>query len=143
MSFWKNLLKSTMFLMFFCIPQVQAAQGEILTVNPMALSAWLVQQKTLLVDVRDYATFIQEHILGAINVSYSQAKSTTAFVGDRTIVLYCGNDTCPTSRLAAQDLINAGHKNVYVLEGGLEKWKQSYPTEGTSVLAQNSAPAAL
>ncbi|HOX22881.1 MAG TPA: rhodanese-like domain-containing protein, partial [Elusimicrobiales bacterium] len=95
----------------------------------------------IVADVRDAAPFAQEHIPGATNVPYLMVKTTTAFSANGTIVLYCGNDTCPTSRIAAQDLVNAGHKNVYVLEGGLEKWKQSYPTEGTAVLAHNSGPA--
>ena len=104
------------------------------------LHSTIGEPNIIVTDVRDAASFAQEHIPGATNVPYLMVKTTTAFSADGTIVLYCGNDTCPTSLLAAQDLVNAGHKNVYVLEGGLEKWKQSYPTEGTAVLAHNSGP---
>lgn len=81
------------------------------------------------IDVRSPSEFKQEHIPGASNVPFDElAKS--ALPGTGTLVIYCGEPSCPLSKKAAETLVSLGYGNARMLQGGLAVWKQlGYPIE--------------
>lgn len=81
------------------------------------------------IDVRSPGEFEREHIAGASNVPLSElTKRGLPETG--TLVIYCGEPSCPLSRNAAETLSSLGYGNVRLLQGGLAVWKQlGYPVE--------------
>lgn len=81
------------------------------------------------IDVRSPGEFEREHIAGASNVPLSElTKRGLPETG--TLVIYCGEPSCPLSRNAAATLGSLGYGNLRLLQGGLAAWKQlGYPVE--------------
>lgn len=79
------------------------------------------------VDVRDQASYLNQHISGAIFVPFGDvARRAEELSADgRSIITYCACPAEETSRAAAADLIAAGVTDVYVLEGGIAGWAQA------------------
>lgn len=65
----------------------------------------------------------------AVNsITEKLAEELVASKGE-TIVVYCGSQTCPSSKLAAGKLSEMGYTNVYAFEGGLKDWTDGgFPT---------------
>ena len=78
-------------------------------------------EKMIIVDVRGAADFERGHIPGAINAPYD-GIGKAALPREGVLVLYCGNNQCPWSKLGAKTLENMGYKNVKILEGGILSW---------------------
>ena len=91
----------------------------------------------VLINVLDEDEFNRHHIPGSINIplhpsAYAGGQSTVSFasrvdreVGDRDaqIVVYCACVDCPASKMAAQQLDDAGFTNVSCYEGGMKEWE--------------------
>ena len=73
------------------------------------------------VDVRSGYDFQRGHIPGAVNTPYNAIDKIT-LPKDGSYVLYCGNENCPLSSLAAKTMETNGYKNVSVLDGGFTAW---------------------
>lgn len=74
-----------------------------------------------LLDVREKAEYDAKHILGARNVPYTYLKQGLVDVRyDQPICLY--DDYVFVSGRAAALLKKVGHKDIYILKGGLEEW---------------------
>ncbi|MBI4656165.1 MAG: hypothetical protein HY746_05370 [Elusimicrobia bacterium] len=85
--------------------------------------------KIILVDVRSSFDFEKKHIYGALNIPYNIIDKA-GLPKDGTFVLYCSNEKCPLSHLAAKTLESAGYTNLKVLKGGLEEWEnKNFPVE--------------
>lgn len=85
-------------------------------------AARLVRNGAVLVDIREADEYRREHIVGAINCPVS-GLDTVAIEGS-SIVFHCksgGRTLANADRLAAK----AGERDWVLLDGGLEKWKQS------------------
>lgn len=81
------------------------------------------------IDVRAPSEFEREHIAGASNVPLSELTKR-GLAENGTIVIYCGEPSCPLSRNAAETLVSLGYGNARMLQGGLAVWKQfGYPVE--------------
>ncbi len=89
--------------------------------------------KIAVVDVRSETEFAKEHIPGAVNVLLGRPLGQE--VGrDSVVVVYCGNQSCPNSLVAAKMFADSAYSNVLSLEGGLAAWKKAgFNTEGSSV----------
>ena len=59
--------------------------------------------------------------VAANSITEKRAEELVASKGE-TIVVYCGSQTCPSSKMAAQKLTELGYTNVYAFEGGLKDW---------------------
>lgn len=95
---------------------------EIKVVSPEKLSAMVIEKPApAIVDVRSGYDFMRGHIPGAVNAAYNSIDKA-ALPKDAALVLYCGNDKCPLSRLAAKTLETNGYKDVSVLDGGFAAW---------------------
>ena len=95
---------------------------ETASVSPEKLNAMLAQNGApTVVDVRSGYDFMRGHIPGAVNAAYNTIDKA-ALAKDGAYVLYCGNESCPLSRLAAKTMETNGYKNVSVLDGGFTAW---------------------
>ncbi|MBI4801376.1 MAG: hypothetical protein HY796_02520 [Elusimicrobia bacterium] len=118
----KLILKAVLFFASYAI--AMPCYCEILQVSTEKLNAALLQKSApIVVDVRSGYDFEKKHILGAVNAPYN-AIDKAGLPKDSELVLYCGNEKCPLSHLAAKTLEGAGYKNVKVLAGGLDEWKK-------------------
>ena len=91
-------------------------------VDAKTLKRWLDEDKALLIDIRDSDEYAREHIPGSRLVplsSFDEADFPRDH--DKIAVFHCnsGNRTCQ----AAPQILGAGFKEVYHLEGGLKSWK--------------------
>jgi rhodanese-related sulfurtransferase len=119
-------------------PSIPAPEMEagILIATPERVREW--QQDSVpfvLVDARDSVQYAQEHISGAIQISYVNIRPGARLPPrDARIVVYCSDSECPISQYAHDALTRMGYGEVYDMRAGLQGWKQSgYPTEiGTS-----------
>lgn len=88
---------------------------------------------TLWIDARPEEEFARGHVPGALLLNEDQwnARLTallTAWSPERKLVVYCSQESCSASHAVAERLRNEAElKNVYVLEGGWEKWRKSNP----------------
>ena len=85
----------------------------------------------IVVDARWAEGYSAEHIPGAINLFCRSidAVTTAALRRDAEYVVYCWNESCHASTLAAERLEELGFR-ACELHGGLQRWKsEGYPTE--------------
>lgn len=97
-------------------------------VSPEALQERIANgEDVLIVDVRSRAAFDQEHIPGAVSrPKLELIEGLPRLPLDRPVALYC---TCPddhSSVVGAHQLHQAyGHRNLLVLHGGMDAWKEA------------------
>ncbi len=103
--------------------------NQLQEINAITLKKWLERQKALLIDVREPAEFVSEHIRGAKLMSLANFDPTLIPQdGNQKIVLQCQSGK--RSAKAAQKMFEAGFSEVFHLQGGLPTWKAAgYPTE--------------
>ncbi|MBG9985867.1 rhodanese-like domain-containing protein [Facklamia sp. DSM 111018] len=78
-------------------------------------------RKVSVIDVREPAEFDAKHILGARNIPISQFKMRyTEIRKDKPVYLYDENYFFASR--AANILRKSGYEQVYILEGGIDKW---------------------
>jgi rhodanese-related sulfurtransferase len=85
---------------------------------------------TLVIDVLPTDHFESEHIPGATNVPLGAERFADAVEGiaeskKQPVVVYCASTDCDLSPKAAEQLEQAGFRNVADFEGGIEEWKAS------------------
>jgi rhodanese-related sulfurtransferase len=74
----------------------------------------------------------QWHLPGAINIHFNKIAKQAGehFNKDDEIVVYCHDEECNASPIAASKLEKLGYTNVYEFSGGKKAWKDAgYPTE--------------
>jgi rhodanese-related sulfurtransferase len=83
-----------------------------------------------LINVLNEDAFEKQHIPGSENIPVNQEgfindvrQSTTD--RDQRIVVYCANEQCDASDIAARKLEAGGFTNVYDYAGGVEAWRES------------------
>lgn len=72
------------------------------------------------------------HLPGAINIHFNKigGAAREQFQEDDTIVVYCHDEACNASPIAAGKLEKMGYAHVYEFPGGKKAWKAAgYPTE--------------
>jgi rhodanese-related sulfurtransferase len=93
-------------------------------VDPKTASAWLTASQAALIDVREPAEFAAEHIAGAMLVPLSKFDARQLpDTGGQKLVLQCKSGA--RARQACARLNADRHPDVWVLEGGIEGWKQA------------------
>ena len=88
-------------------------------------------RKIVIIDARYPEAYAREHVPGAISLFARaiDAASTAQLPRDVEYVVYCWNESCRASTIAAEHLAALGFR-VHELHGGLQKWKgEGYPTE--------------
>lgn len=96
----------------------------------------LLKQGALFVDARSSLEFRRGRIPGAINLSvsrFSQDYPTLARqMTGKTLVVYCSNSRCPKAEKLRLMLRARGHRDVRLLEGGMDGWLNSHLTQEES-----------
>lgn len=90
-------------------------------INIEDVDVMLNDADTVVVDIRDSASFQSSHFEGAINLTQnnlSQFITDTNKQRNILVVCYHGN----SSKGAAEYLFEQGFQNVYSLDGGYEGW---------------------
>lgn len=112
----------------------QDSQASAKIINIEELKS-LVDSKTpmALIDARGDKWFDGNLIIGAqrlpSDVSLEAIESTLPDKNE-LIVVYCGGEQCPASKILAKRLVELGYKNVNDYHGGIKEWTaNSYPTE--------------
>ena len=74
----------------------------------------------ILLDVRSYEEFCEEHLMNAVNMDlYNLQKNIQTIIPNKNtvIVTYCACGS--RSKQAMQILVNLGYNNVYSIKGGM------------------------
>ena len=96
--------------------------------------------KMVVVDVRGAGDFERGHIPSAINAPYDSIDKAN-LPQEGMLVLYCGNNQCPWSKLGAKTLEQSGYKNVMVLDGGIITWTaEGFALEASNVVDKKNTP---
>ncbi len=83
----------------------------------------------LVMVLNDWA-FKVKHIPGSINVT-SPEEATAQLKPDDEIVIYCSDERCVASKIAFDQLDQAGYTNVRRYAGGISDWEDhELPMEG-------------
>lgn len=109
----------------------------------------MLQQKPgeiILLDTRTEQIYASEHIPGAINIPLSVNTASFEQAIDKLdkskiIIAYCQAGSA--SRIAGDLLVQHGFERVYTMEGGMNAWKQKYPTTLTSPQPTAAVPGAI
>ncbi len=77
--------------------------------------------------------FEAAHIPGSILVA-NREDASKKLRPDEEIVVYCSDDMCSSSQIAADRMERAGFLRILHYKGGLKEWSAAgYPLEGSSV----------
>ena len=92
------------------------------TISPVEAKQ-LAQSGAILVDIRSAEEFRRERIEGALNVSADQLPNALLQLGqDKVFIFYClSGARTQMNRDLLEDSVSA---EAYIVEGGLNKWKQ-------------------
>lgn len=118
--------------------------------SPAELQGWIRDGKpVVLVDVLVDEHFKAVHLPGAVNACVYEIVFLSNIAGlipdrDREVVLYGSGETSLEALTAAEKLVQAGYRNVGVLQGGLAAWRaQGYDLEGEDLSAPEGPVQAL
>lgn len=85
----------------------------------------------LIVDVRSRGEYDQDHIPGAVHISFYSISSVLKEMGfpkKDAIALYCKHG--PRAGMAGFTLFLSGYETVYTLDGHMKGWRKSdFPIE--------------
>ena len=74
--------------------------------------------------------FDAKHIPGSLNVT-TPAEAVAQLEKDDEIVIYCSDERCVASKMAFDQLAEAGYENVRRFAGGIAEWEDyGLPLEG-------------
>lgn len=105
-----------------------ASDGQSEGIEPDRIKGLLGDgANVVLLDVRDRADYRREHISGALNIPYDEleVRAVNEINTSDVVVTYSrwGDTSMPE---AARDALSAtGFSKVFVLKGGLDRWRQS------------------
>ena len=89
------------------------------------LKKMLEKGDVVLLDVRNYAAFLEKPIKGAKNLPTDVIdKEVKTIDKSKPVVVYCSSYTCPLAGYAAEKLSSFGFK-VFDYEGGIAEWSEA------------------
>ncbi|MDH3601877.1 MAG: rhodanese-like domain-containing protein [Candidatus Tectomicrobia bacterium] len=105
---------------------------QVSEIDATTLRMWMDKGDVVLVDVREPAEYVEEHIQGAGLIPLSRFDPARIPQAEgKTVVLYCR--TGNRSAQAGQQLLDSGASAACHLQGGIEAWKAAgYETERTA-----------
>ncbi len=80
----------------------------------------------MIVDSRGTDSDDGKRIPGAKTIPYNASiENITANLPDKnaTVIIYCANAQCPSSRLLAERLLHMGYKNIWRYSAGIQEWE--------------------
>lgn len=124
-------------------PAKQAPQYVPRFVSAEALHQRLeAGEDLLLVDVMPPPQYLLLHLPGAISIPLDYLHDVLEYLPhDRDIVVYCTDEHCEFSAIAAHKLELHGFRKVLVLQGGMAAWEAAGLQFATVLLETEAAPA--
>ena len=103
--------------------------GTVLEEHPYAISVQDFRDSAyLLIDLRGPEEYSMGHLIGAIDIPYSELQSWIEYLPRRTrIILYDQDGSL--GELAAETLVDAGYPEARSIQGGIDKWIEAYQQE--------------
>lgn len=100
-------------------------------INHQDASDLMKQGHVILLDVRDYDSYVKRHIRGAHHLSPAVlAEFITATDPSTPVIVYCYHGI--SSQSVALHLLDNGFTTVYNLTGGFDVWQQHHHELTTS-----------
>ena len=91
----------------------------------------MAEREIIIADVRDYDSFAENHIAGAIHLSMPAMQEFCETANkEQPILVYCYHGI--SSQSVAQHLVEQGFAEIYSLQGGFEAWKEHHQTSSES-----------
>lgn len=106
-----------------------ASANEIQMVTATEMQNHLKYDNVQVVDVQPPEEYKKSHLLNARNIMYNSDFRKKLETLDKTqpVAIYCTSGS--VSPEAAKILKEAGFLHIYVLEGGIKKWKDEIKTD--------------
>jgi sulfur-carrier protein adenylyltransferase/sulfurtransferase len=108
-------------------------------INPITLADWLIKAKLdfSLIDLRPEKEYEEYNIPGSINIKIEDLLNSD-LKRNQKILLYGNNDI--SSAQAWFILKSSGYKGVYILNGGMNSWKNEilYPKRSVNLSPEDS-----
>lgn len=123
-----NIKLMALFLSFFVAGGVKAqnkTEQKSLTAKEFYKKIEITKDLQL-VDVRTPDEFLNGHLINAMNIDWKAddfEEKSKALDKGKPVFLYCMSG--PRSNAAGTKLLEMGFKNVYVMEGGMMKWRNA------------------
>lgn len=103
-----------------------AEKDSIQVVSIEKFEKMMSKKKNMLVDVRTPEEVSEGQIAGALNINFLGENFSNEIHNlnkNKTYLLYCRSGS--RTRKAADQMQKAGFKKVYMLEGGINAWKEA------------------
>lgn len=119
---YKVLLFAVLVVSIYSCRDATASDIEIITAAEM--QSHMKYDNLQLVDVQPEEDYRKSHLLNAHNIIYNKDFRSNLEKLDKKkpVAIYCTSGK--VSPEAAKILREAGFENIYVLDGGISKWKQ-------------------
>jgi len=99
------------------------------TINRRALNERLANDDVTLVDVSGAECYRESHLPGAISVpldgDFEQQIEKVVPDRNKTVVVYCRENSCEVSLKAARQMDELGYQRVWDYQGGKLDWMQA------------------
>jgi rhodanese-related sulfurtransferase len=103
---------------------VSAARKNVTEISPTDAAAAAKSGAAVLLDVRDKEEWDEEHVPGAIHLSWGTMEwQIEEKIPDPNAMIICHCGGGGRSALAAESLQKMGYKNVRSMAGGFKAWK--------------------
>ena len=94
-------------------------------------------KRAVFIDARDSISFVDGHILGAINIHFESnsddriIEKLDGISNDNFLIIYCSGGDCDLSEELGNHLFEyLSYTNILLYEGGFPEWKgRGYPVE--------------
>ncbi len=83
---------------------------------------------TTIIEALPRKYFDEGHLPGAIHIPHDQvAEKAPRVLGNKneTVVVYCANESCENSGIAAEALVAAGYTHVFKYAEGKKDWSEA------------------
>ena len=122
-----------LFALFFVLSSTSfaqtAAKDSIQVLSIAQFEKMATRKKTKIIDVRTPEEVAEGHLADATTINFLSPDFTSQVAGlnkKGTYLLYCRSGA--RTRKAADALRKMGFKHVYMLEGGINAWKEAGKT---------------
>ena len=127
----KKLIRGSLLFLFLAVVVpgvlwlISANSPVTLSLNVTVVEAHhLVEDGAFLLDVRTQEEWDDSHVPGAVLIPLAELASRTNEVpNDVDVIVMCRSGN--RSQQGRDILINAGHVNVYSMDGGINEWIQA------------------
>lgn len=94
--------------------------------SPQQVTHMINRENAVIVDIREMGSFQKGHIIGAMNITFSQLNDKIKELNkykDRPLIIVCDNDR--NAAQAAKTLKKEGFENIFSMQGGINAWQSA------------------